>query len=108
MKDLRILIVGGGIGGLTSAIALRAQGFTVDIVEKDPGWSVYGVGIIQQSNVIRAMTALGLIDDYLQAGFGFDQVEIYMPNGARVATVPSPRLVPDYPANVGVGRRALH
>ena len=108
MKDLRILIVGGGIGGLTSAVALRAKGFAIDIVEKDPSWSVYGVGIIQQSNVIRAMSALGLLDDYLDAGFGFDQVEIYIPSGARVATVPSPRLVPDYPANVGVGRRALH
>ncbi len=108
MKDLKILVVGGGIGGLTSAIALRRAGFMVAIVEKDPDWSVYGVGIIQQANVIRAMTSLGIIDDYIDAGFGFDSVDIYIPTGQRVASVPSQRLVPGYPANVGIGRRALH
>ncbi len=108
LNAAHILIVGGGIGGLTSAIALRARGFTVDVVERDPNWSVYGVGIIQQANVIRAMSQLGLLGDYLEAGFGFDQVDIYAPNGQKLASVPSPKPSNDYPANVGIGRRALH
>ncbi len=108
MQGLKILVIGGGIGGLTSAIALRRAGFAVDIVEKDPDWAVYGVGIIQQANVIRAMADLGIIEDYVHAGFGFDHVEVFIPTGMRVATVPSHRLKPDYPANVGIGRRALH
>jgi 2-polyprenyl-6-methoxyphenol hydroxylase-like FAD-dependent oxidoreductase len=102
-----ILVVGGGIAGLTAAIALRRKGFDVEIVERDPEWSVYGVGIIQQANVVRAMTELGVIDDYLSAGFGFDAVDIFASNGRHLATVPSPRLVDGYPANVGVGRKAL-
>ena len=105
LNAAHILIVGGGIGGLTSAIALRARGFTVDVVERDPNWSVYGVGIIQQANVIRAMSQLGLLGDYLKAGFGFDQVDIYAPNGQKLASVPSPKPSNDYPANVGIGRR---
>jgi len=104
----RILVIGGGIGGLTAAIALRARGHAVDLIERDPDWSVYGVGIIQQSNVVRAMDALGLLDDYLSAGVGFDAVEIFLPDGTMIARVPSPRLVNDKPANVGIGRRALH
>jgi 2-polyprenyl-6-methoxyphenol hydroxylase-like FAD-dependent oxidoreductase len=108
VEDLSILVVGGGIGGLTSAIALRRKGFAVDVIERDPDWSVYGVGIIQQGNVIRAMTELGLIDDYIEAGFGFDQVEIYIPTGQCVAKIPTPKLVDGYPSNVGIGRRALH
>ncbi|MEO9132185.1 MAG: FAD-dependent oxidoreductase [Sphingomonas sp.] len=108
MQALNILVIGGGIGGLTSAIAMRRAGFAVDIIEKDPDWAVYGVGIIQQANVIRAMADLGVIDDYLHAGFGFDQVEIFIPNGMRVATVPSLRLTEGYPANVGISRRSLH
>jgi len=103
-----ILIIGAGIGGLTSAIALRRKHFDVDMIEKDLSWSVYGVGIIQQSNVVRAMAELGVLDDYLTAGFGFDQLEIYIPSGIKVATVPSPKLTGNYPANVGIGRRALH
>jgi 2-polyprenyl-6-methoxyphenol hydroxylase-like FAD-dependent oxidoreductase len=108
MGPQRILIVGAGIGGLTAAIALGREGHHIEVIERDPDWSVYGVGIIQQSNVIRAMADLGLIDDYLSAGFGFDHVSIYLPTGTKVAQIPTPRLVPDYPGNVGIGRRALH
>lgn len=108
MQDMRILIVGGGIGGLTSAIALRRKGHSVEVIERDPDWSVYGVGIIQQGNVVRAMTELGLIDDYLDAGFGFDRVQVFIPTGQCVADIPTPRLVEGYPGNVGIGRRALH
>ncbi len=103
----KALIVGGGIGGLTAAIALRRKGVAVDLIERDPEWSVYGVGIIQQANVIRAMAELDLIDDYVAAGCGFDQVEIFIPSGQRVAVSPSPRLVEGKPANLGIGRRAL-
>lgn len=107
MVRVRVLVIGGGIGGLTSAIALKAKGFDVDVIERDPNWTVYGVGIIQQANVLRAMDDLGLLDDFLSAAFGFDKVDIYAPNGERVASIPSPKLSPDYPANVGIGRPAL-
>ena len=108
MDNLNILMIGGGIGGLTAAIALRAKGHRVTVIERDPDWSVYGVGIIQQGNVIRAMADLGVIDDYLAAGVGFDYVAVHAPDGTMVAKVPSHRLVERYPANLGIGRRALH
>ncbi len=107
MKDLSILIIGGGIGGLTSAIALRQRGFTVTLIERDPAWSTYGVGIIQQGNVLRAVNALGILDRYVDAGAGFDFVEVHAPDGTKLARVPSPRLLKGYPANLGISRRAL-
>jgi 2-polyprenyl-6-methoxyphenol hydroxylase-like FAD-dependent oxidoreductase len=103
----RALVIGGGIGGLTAAIALRRKGIAVDVIERDPNWSVYGVGIIQQANVVRAVAELGILDDYVDAGFPFSEIEIYIPSGQRVARFPTPRLTQDYPANVGIGRRAL-
>lgn len=108
MQALEILVIGGGIGGLTAAIALRQQGHRVSVIERDPEWSVYGVGIIQQGNVLRAMRQLGLLDDYLLSAVGFDFVAVHAPDGTLVAKVPSPRLVEGCPANVGIGRRALH
>src|SRR6187551_3250674 len=107
MRGLDILVIGGGIGGLTAAIALRAGGHRVTVIERDPEWSVYGVGIIQQGNVLRAMAQLGLLDDYLSAAVGFDFVAVHAPDGTLVAKVPSHRLVEGCPANVGIGRRAL-
>lgn len=107
MKQLDILVIGGGIGGLTAAIALCREGHSVTVIERDPDWSVYGVGIIQQGNVLRAMKQLGLLDAYLSASVGFDAVAVHAPDGTMVAKIPSPRLVEDCPANVGIGRRAL-
>lgn len=107
MKNLDILLVGAGIGGLSAAIALARKGHAVTAIERDPSWSVYGVGIIQQSNVIRAMEQLGVLDSFLDAACGFDAVEIFTPDGTKVARVPTPRLVEGRPSNVGIGRRAL-
>ncbi|NML92334.1 FAD-dependent oxidoreductase [Novosphingobium olei] len=104
---MRTLIIGAGIGGLSAAIALSRKGHDVTIVERDPEWSVYGVGIIQQANVVRAMDQLGVLDRFLDAACGFDAVEIFLPDGSKVARVPAPRLVEGKPANVGIGRRAL-
>ncbi len=51
----KVLIVGGGIGGLSSGIALCNLGLEVTIAEVQPSFNVYGVGIIQPSNALRAL-----------------------------------------------------
>lgn len=106
-KPWKILIIGAGIGGLSAAIALRKKGYEVEMIEKDPDWTVYGVGIIQQNNVIRAMSDLGVIDDYIDASYGFDHVKIFAPDGNEVGQIPLPPLVEGYPANAGIARPAL-
>jgi len=109
MKMNSVLIVGGGIGGLTAAIALRRKNVPVEIIERDPKWSVYGVGIIQQMNVVRAMGQLGVLDAYLSKASGFDSTTIFVgPGGKQDAKFDTPRLAgSDYPSNAGVKRRDL-
>tara|TARA_B100001179_G_scaffold216213_1_gene187019 strand:+ start:3419 stop:4534 length:1116 start_codon:yes stop_codon:yes gene_type:complete len=107
VKELEILVIGGGIGGLSAAIALGRDGHRVTIVERDPQWSVYGVGIIQQANVVRAMDQLGVLDTFLDAASGFEAVVIFLPDGTMAARIPSPRLVEGRPANVGIARPKL-
>lgn len=105
----RILIVGCGIGGLCTAIALRRKGVDVELVELKAEWTVYGVGIIQQSNVVRAMAQLGVLEAYLDASYAFEDVGIYTPDGHQLSRIPGQRLAgPQFPANVGISRRALH
>jgi 2-polyprenyl-6-methoxyphenol hydroxylase-like FAD-dependent oxidoreductase len=104
-----VLIVGGGIGGLTAAIALCRQGVRVEIVERDPEWSAYGVGIIQQMNVVRAMKQIGVLDAYMSKAHGFDRTTIFVgPGGVRETSFETPRLAgPDYPSNAGIRRKDL-
>lgn len=105
----KVLVVGGGIGGLCTAIALRRKGIEVDLIELKAEWTVYGVGIIQQSNVVREMAQLGVLDGYLDAAFAFEDVTINTTDGQQLVRIPGQRLAgPEYPANVGISRLALH
>ncbi len=63
MADVqRILIVGGGIAGLTLANALHKQGYRPELVERSPTWDAIaaGAGIGVQPNGMRMMHALGI------------------------------------------------
>jgi FAD-dependent urate hydroxylase len=55
-----MLIVGGGIAGLTLAAALERQGFQAELVERDPGWRALGAGIAVQPNGMRVLRRLGM------------------------------------------------
>jgi 2-polyprenyl-6-methoxyphenol hydroxylase-like FAD-dependent oxidoreductase len=59
-KIERILIAGGGIAGLTAAIALRQRGFSPELVEREPIWRAVGAGIALQPNAMRVLTRLGV------------------------------------------------
>jgi flavin-dependent dehydrogenase len=52
---VKVLVLGAGIGGLGAAIALRQRGSDVDLVEIRPHLSVYGIGINQPANSLRAL-----------------------------------------------------
>ncbi len=59
-KKPRVLIVGGGIGGLTLALALHARGLPCRVYEAAPEFQPLGVGINMLPHAIRELTALGL------------------------------------------------
>ncbi len=65
----RVTIVGAGLGGLTAAIALRQQGFEVDIFEQAPALGEIGAGINISPNAVRVFDALGLLERLHGASF---------------------------------------
>jgi 2-polyprenyl-6-methoxyphenol hydroxylase-like FAD-dependent oxidoreductase len=105
----KVLVVGGGIGGLAATIQLRKQGVEVDLVELNPKWDVYGVGIIQPGNAIRALDELGLADQAIAAGFAMDGDRFSLADGTVLADNEHPRAAgPRYPSLNGITRTRLH
>ena len=60
MQPERVLIVGGGIGGLTSALALSRVGYRVALYEQAPEFGEIGAGIMLTPNATRVLIHLGL------------------------------------------------
>jgi len=105
----RALVTGAGIGGLTTAIALRQQGINVDLVEIAPSLAVYGVGIIQPNNILRAFDRVGLAQACVDAGAPFPGWQIFDKDGRLLMAAPgSTDAAPDFPANNGITRPVLH
>ena len=59
MPGLHIGIAGGGVGGLSAAIALQAQGHRVTVFEQARGFSRVGADINLTPNVVKAIDGLG-------------------------------------------------
>ena len=68
---MRIAIIGGGIGGLTAALALRQFGFEPKVFEQAPVLLEVGAAIIMWPNAMRVLHRLGLAESVRQhAGAG--------------------------------------
>ena len=59
---MRIAIIGGGIGGLTAALALRQFGFEPKVFEQAPLLLEVGAAIIMWPNAMRVLNRLGLAE----------------------------------------------
>lgn len=104
----KVLAIGGGFSGMTAAIELRKQGMEVDVVEIDAGWRSYGAGISLGGATLRAFRRIGVLDRFLQQGAASDGVDIFIPTGHKVASLPTPRIAgPDVPGNGGIMRPVL-
>ncbi len=61
-----ILVVGGGLGGLTAALALAKQGRAVRVLEGAPEFGAIGYGIQFGPNVFHAFDRIGVSDAILE------------------------------------------
>lgn len=66
--DQRIIISGGGIGGLTAAVALAQRGAAVTVLESAPAFGEIGAGVTLSPNAMKGMDAIGLCEAIAASG----------------------------------------
>src|SRR5262245_56155771 len=59
---MKVIIVGGGIGGLTTALMLHARGIDCELYEQSDAIRELGVGINTLPHAIKELSELGLLD----------------------------------------------
>lgn len=72
---MRIAIIGGGVGGLTAAIALLRRGFEVDVLEQAPAISAVGASLQLGPNAVRLLGELDLLPALRGIGVRPDAVD---------------------------------
>jgi len=67
-RSERILIVGGGVAGMTAAAALAQQGFPVTLLESAPQFGEIGAGLTLTPNAMKGLDFIGVMEKAASAG----------------------------------------
>ncbi len=82
-------IIGAGIGGLATAIALAQTGWHVRVFERRPALEAVGAGIQMSPNACKVLKSLGVLDTLLPTTFAPQAIEMRMGlSGRQVFSLP--------------------
>src|SRR4051812_21401610 len=81
---MKAIIVGGGIGGLTTALMLRARGIDCELFEQSDSIRELGVGINTLPHAIRELAGLGLLDRLDEVAIRTDELYYLNRHGQEV------------------------
>jgi 2-polyprenyl-6-methoxyphenol hydroxylase-like FAD-dependent oxidoreductase len=106
---LKILIVGGGVGGMSTAIALARTGVQVELIDIDKNWGALGAGITITGPTLRAFKDLGVLDEIMALAYTGQGIRICDTQGNTLKLLDTP-MPPDagVPGSGGISRPALH
>ncbi|MEA1932424.1 MAG: FAD-dependent monooxygenase [Euryarchaeota archaeon] len=79
-----VAIIGGGICGLTTAIALENRGFEPTVYESTETYRPVGAGILLQTNALSVLDSIGLAARIEASGIEIDAVPFLSPDGSRL------------------------
>ncbi|PAP75051.1 FAD-dependent monooxygenase [Rubrivirga marina] len=100
----RVLVVGGGIGGLAVAVGLRRAGLPVEVAEAAPALEPVGAGIVLWPNALHALDRLGLGAAVRAVSQPSAGGAIWTPDGRPLVRVDPEALA----ARLGEAPRAIH
>ena len=104
-RSATILIAGGGIGGLTAALALADRGIRSRILERAPTPQTAGAGIQITPNAGRILARLGLEPAIKARASEPDLMEIRSWHGQRIINVPFGKR---FAKRYGIPYRTIH
>ncbi len=107
-RSERVLIVGGGIAGLSLATGLRRLGLAPTIVEQAPSFGAVGAGILLSVNAMAMLGRLGLADAARDAGRVMALGELTDVRGRCMSRLNFGQLAPEFGPTVTIHRAALH
>ncbi len=84
MDNLKVVIIGAGMAGLTTGIALRQAGYEVEIYDRVSELRPAGAGISLWSNGVKVLNRLGLGKEIAQIGGQMDRVGYYSNTGEKL------------------------
>ncbi len=84
---MRAVVVGAGIGGLATAIALEQAGVEPIVIERAPQLHEAGFGLVVSANAVTALRMLGLRDGVAARGTRVRRAEIRNPRGELLTLI---------------------
>lgn len=84
---MRVDIIGGGIGGLTMAIALQRKGIKAQVYEQADELKPVGAGIILANNAMQVFQKLGVDSKIVQNGNRISCMNITSPNLTKLSSI---------------------
>ena len=101
---MKIAIIGGGIGGLTTALALKQNGQDITIYESASEIKPVGAGIIMANNAMQVFDKLGVREKIENAGCKISDIKI---TNAQLKTISESNLT-KFEEKFGVHNVAIH
>jgi 2-polyprenyl-6-methoxyphenol hydroxylase-like FAD-dependent oxidoreductase len=86
---VRVIVVGGGIAGLSAAIALRKTGHEAVVLERAPRIDPAGAGLTLFANAMRALERLGVAEAVAARGAAATRSAILTWQGRELTRVPA-------------------
>ena len=105
---MHVIIIGGGIAGLSQALSLHQIGVPCRVYEAVPTLAPLGYGINLQPNAIRELTALGLGDELAAAGVLTQELAFFNKHGQLIWSEPRGRAAGYRWPQISISRGELH
>lgn len=84
---MEIAILGGGVAGLSSAIALKQKGFSVTVYERHTALSNIGAGIVCWPNATFVLDKLGVLTDIAKVSGSIQSMNRYTHTGQPIGSL---------------------